>query len=153
MKKLAFLLATAIAALAGVNTASAQTVSWSGDYQVQNSASAEVEKSVVTFPGSSLLPVLSRIPAGLSAFLRLRGFSTSGTVFSNSFVYENEDRTKGCVFTTLGIYNRRLARYSYTFSATALNKTNGPAPTCDLQNKEVNPTTGVFSITAIISGF
>jgi hypothetical protein len=153
MKSIAFIIASAIAAIAGVSSASAQSVPWSGSYQVSNNASEPVVQTVVTFPAGVLSGANGTIASNSQTFLSLSNFSTTGTVFSNSFTYENQAKTKGCIFTTLGIYNRRTARYSYTFSASALNSGGGTPPTCTPSNNGVNTSTGVFSALATISGF
>jgi hypothetical protein len=152
MTRLALGIAGLLAIVGGVSQASAQSVPWSGFYQVNNNAAVQVDKTVVTFPAGALTPASSVI-APLGVGFQNLSFSTSGTVFSNSYTYENAARTKGCIFTTLGIFNRRTARYSYTFSASALNSGGGAVPTCLHQPNSVNVTTGNFSATATMSGF
>lgn len=149
MKKLAFLLATAVAALAGVNTASAQTVSWSGSWTIQNTAPYPVTFDGRTYPSSASfsppLPLsISASSFGFPAMTR----STSGTVWANSFIYKNSITGGGCVFTTLGIFNRRTARYSYTFTWTPL--LTSQVETCS-HNGSWNSATGAFNAMAIFN--
>jgi hypothetical protein len=146
MKKLAFLLATAIAALAGVNTASAQTVSWSGSWTVTNSTTEQLAAIANTYPGGTLSNLGSPLSAGSSAFPNLLR-QTSGTVWASSFSYDGSIGLGGCIFTTLGIYNRRTARYSYTFSATPT--ITGQTRTCS-HTGSWNSVTGAFNATAIV---
>jgi hypothetical protein len=155
MKSLVFAIATLACGLIGVSQASAQSVSWTGSYQVTNSSTTTVpvKRTVVTFPAGTLTGATTNVAPSGSQFLNLN-LTTSGTVFSNSFAYENLTGTKGCIFTTLGIFNRTTQRYSYTFSKSVINPSGaGPIPTCVWSNSFVNPTTGNFSATATVSGF
>jgi hypothetical protein len=147
MKNLALVLATAFAALAGVNTASAQSVSWSGSWTIQNSAPYQINFDGSTYPSSvTFAPAL---PANIAA--SSFGFpgmtrTTTGTVWANSFTYKDPTTGYGCIYTTLGSYTRRTARYSYTFSSTPL-VSGQPAVTC-AHTGSWNSTTGNFNATA-----
>jgi len=146
MKKFAFLLATAIAAIAGVNTASAQSVSWSGSWTVTNNTSERLTAVANTYPSGTLSNLSSPLNAGSSAFPSLLR-QTTGTVWSSSFTYDGNLALGGCIFTTLGTYNRRTARYSYSFSATPT--ITGQTRTCS-HTGSWNSVTGAFSATAIV---
>ena len=147
MKKLAFLLATAIAAFAGVNTASAQTVSWSGSWTITNQSSATLGLTANTYPSGVFVPSLPSSVAPTTSVFANMNRTTTGTVWANSFTYDDAAGGGGCIFTALGIYNRRTARYSFTFSATPTK--TGQTRTCS-PSGSWNSVTGAFSATVIV---
>jgi hypothetical protein len=154
MKNLALVLATAFAALAGVNTASAQSVSWSGSWSIQNSTPQAVFQTANTYPAGTISGLPASIAAGGFGFPNMTR-TTTGTVWSNSFSYQQNTNPggtgtatgPGCIFTVLGSYTRRTGRYSYTFSSTPA--ITGQTEQCS-HTGSWNSTTGNFTAFATL---